>query len=152
MELDEFVKLHQPVSTSRSRLAPYLSDIHRLRRLGYSWVQVQNYLDTQGVKVAFQTVAAYVKRHPEQLGEAAKPNKPHEAVTTPAPTSEQDQTETHSVDNDDENQDGQTSDSSFFKPSDLRDIMQSPIDLEKLAKIGKSHKPKRKKPHETGSD
>ena len=152
MELDEFVKQHKPASTSRSRLAPYLADIYRLRQLGYSWVQVQNYLDTKGVKVAFQTVAAYVKRHPEQSGETSKKNKPRQAVTMPAPTSEQDQTETHPIDNEDEIEDGQTSDSSFFRPSDLRDIMQSQIDLEKLAKIGKSHKPKRKKPHETGSD
>jgi len=152
MELDEFVKLHQPVSTSRSCLAPYLADIYRLRRLGYSWVQVQNYLDTQGIKVAFQTVAAYVKRHPEQPSETSNKNKLNQAVTTPAPISEKDQTETSPADNEDENRDGQTSDASFFKPSDLRDIMQSPIDLEKLAKIGKSHKPKRKKPHETGSD
>ncbi|MDD2739451.1 MAG: hypothetical protein PHR94_11010 [Methylomonas lenta] len=152
MELDEFVKQHQPASTSRSRLAPYLSDIYRLRRLGYSWVQVQNYLDTKGVKVAFQTVAAYLKRHPEQPSEPSKQNKPRQAVTMPAQTSEQDQTEMRPADNEDENRDGQTSDASFFKPSDLRDIMQSQIDLEKLAKIGKSHKPKRKKPHETGSD
>lgn len=152
MELDEFVKLHKPASTSRSRLAPYLADIYRLRRLGYSWVQVQNYLDTQGVKVAFQTVAAYVKRHPELAGATVKQKeKPRQAVTIPAPA-EQDRIETPPADNEDLHEDGQTSDSSFFKPSDLRDIMQSSVDLEKLAKIGKSQKPKRKKPHETGSD
>ncbi|OHX36514.1 hypothetical protein BJL95_13045 [Methylomonas sp. LWB] len=155
MELDEFVKLHKPASTSRSRLAPYLADIYRLRRLGYSWVQVQGYLETKGVTVAFQTVAAYVKRHPEQPGESSKQSKLQQTATTPESTpapSKQDRLETPPADREDESEDGQTSDSSFFKPSDLRDIMQSSVDLEKLAKIGKSQKPKRKKPHETGSD
>jgi hypothetical protein len=155
MELDEFVKLHKPASTSRSRLAPYLADIYRLRRLGYSWVQVQGYLETKGVTVAFQTVAAYVKRHPEQPGESSKQSKPRQIMTTPAQTPvpiENDRTDTNPADHEEAHEDGQTSDSSFFRPSDLRDIMQSSVDLEKLAKIGKSQKPKRKKPHETGSD
>lgn len=155
MELDEFVKLHKPASTSRSRLAPYLADIYRLRRLGYSWVQVQEYLATKGVTVAFQTVAAYVKRHPEQPGESSKLSKPRQTMTTPAPTPvqpEKDRTEANPSVNEEQHEDDQTSDSSFFKPSDLRDIMQSSVDLKTLAKIGKSQKPKRKKPHETGSD
>lgn len=153
MELDEFVKLHKPASTSRSRLAPYLADIYRLRRLGYSWVQVQEYLATKSVTVAFQTIAAYVKRHPEQPGDTTRHNKPRQTMTTPAPTiTPTDRTETNQADHEEEHEDDQTRDSSFFKPSDLRDIMQSSVDLEKLAKIGKSQKPKRKKPHETGSD
>lgn len=158
MEIDEFVKLHKPASTSRSRLAPYLADIYRLRRLGYSWVQVQSYLATKGVKVAFQTIAAYVKRHPEQPGESKDQTKQKTRQTVeppapaPAPAKQQDRSETPQADTEDENEDGQTTDSSYFNPSDLREIMESSIDLDKLKKAAKRHNPKRKKPHETGSD
>lgn len=153
MELDEFVKLHKPASTSRSRLAPYLADIYRLRRLGYSWVQVQEYLATKGVTVAFQTVAAYIKRHPEQPSDTIRQAKTLQTTNTAAPAiTATDRPETNQADHDEEHGDDQTNDSSYFKPSDLRDIMQSTVDLDRLAKIGKSQKPKRKKPHETGSD
>ncbi len=62
MNVEEFLKQNKPASGSK--LAPFLTDLHRLRGLGYSLKQVKSYLEAQEVYVSVQNISAYLQRHP----------------------------------------------------------------------------------------
>lgn len=60
MDVEDFLKSNKPASGSR--LAPFLNDLRRLRGLGYSLKQVQDYLAAQEIHVTVQNISAYLHR------------------------------------------------------------------------------------------
>jgi DNA-binding transcriptional MerR regulator len=61
LNVEEFLKQNKPASGSK--LAPFLTDLRRLRSLGYSLKQVKSYLEAQEVYVSVQNISAYLQRH-----------------------------------------------------------------------------------------
>ncbi len=61
MNVEDFLKQNKPASGSK--LAPFLTDLRRLRSLGYSLRQVKSYLEAQEVYVSVQYISAYLQRH-----------------------------------------------------------------------------------------
>jgi len=61
LNVEDFLKQNKPASGSK--LAPFLSDLRRLRSLGYSLRQVKSYLEAQEVYVSVQNISAYLQRH-----------------------------------------------------------------------------------------
>jgi len=146
LDIEEFVQLNTPASTSGSKMSPYLADLYRLREMGYSYKQIQSYLAGKSVTVSIQGIASYLNRHREQKAAKADTKRPQtrtirpETVATPASRRDD------HVEKESENQ------QTIFDPTDLREILSEKINLDQLAKLGKPHKQKGKKPHETGSD
>lgn len=154
LDLDEFVKQNTPAARSWSKLAPYLGDMRRLRGMGYSHKQIQSYLATKGIEVSIPGISSYLKRHHDDANVTSRSN-----INQPEPCSGLSKTASgeitaHAIPTshnvvDIEADDTQT----YFKPDDLKNILNTPIDLDKLAKQGKRHhKQKRKPDYESGSD
>jgi len=144
LDIEEFVQLNKPASTSGSKMSPFLADLYRLRKLGYSYKQIQRYLAGKDVTVSIQGIASYLNRHQEQKAVESQTKRPQTRTIQPEPVA------TPARNSDDQNQpDNQQT---YFDPTDLREILNEKINLDQLAKLGKPHKQTRKKPHETGSD
>ena len=61
MDADDYLKAVPPASR-RSKLAPWLADIRKLRANGYTLEQVREFLAKNGVEITIAGVSAYVKR------------------------------------------------------------------------------------------
>lgn len=61
MNADEFLKRVQP-GVRRSRLAPYVADIRKLRESGCTWDQVRMFLQENGVSVSIAALSEYMRR------------------------------------------------------------------------------------------
>ncbi|OAI00891.1 hypothetical protein A1353_18955 [Methylomonas methanica] len=146
MDIEEFVQLNTPASTSGSKLFPYLADLHRLRELGYSYKQIQSYLAGKDITVSIQGIASYLARHQDQKAVELQKKRPQPRTIQPEPVA------TPARNRDDHIENGPENKQTYFDPSDLREILSEKINLDQLAKLGKPHKKTRKKPHETGSD
>lgn len=146
MDIEEFVQLNKPASTSGSKLFPFLADLYRLRELGYSYKQIQSYLAGKDITVSVQGIASYLDRHREQKAAELQTKRPQTGTIQPEPVAKPARNRDDHVENDQENK------QTYFDPSDLREILSEKINLDQLAKLGKPHKQIRKKPHETGSD
>jgi len=145
LDIEEFVQLNTPASTSGSKMSPFLPDLYRLREMGYSYKQIQSYLAGKDVKVSIQGIASYLNRHRDQKAAKLDTKRPQprtirpETVATPASRR-------------DDHVENAENQQTIFDPTDLREILSEKINLDQLAKLGKPHKQKGKKPHETGSD
>lgn len=61
MNADDFLKQVQP-GVRRSRLAPYVADIRKLRDSGCTWDQVRMFLQKNGVSVSIAALSDYMRR------------------------------------------------------------------------------------------
>lgn len=76
MDADDYLKAVPPASR-RSKLAPWLADIRKLRANGYTLEQVREFLSQNGVEISIAGVSAYVKRmEARQEKEVTKPAAP----------------------------------------------------------------------------
>jgi len=145
LELDEFVKQNTPAARSWSKLAPYLGDMQCLRDKGYSHKQIQSYLATKGVEVSIPGISSYLKRHPKDANVTNPSNSNRIEPSSALSKTARDDTTTHAIPTSHSVVDIDADDTqTYFKPDDLKNILNTPIDLDKLAKQGKRHHKQKK--------
>lgn len=85
MDANEYLKKVAP-GARRSKLAPWLEDIRKLRANDYTLEQVCAFLEANGVTITIAGLSAYLRRMDarEQEQGAKRPTRPQPA---PAPTS-----------------------------------------------------------------
>ncbi len=67
MDADEFLKRVEPAA-KRSRLAPFLDDIKKLRGEGCTLDQVREFLAANGVTISVAGLSKFLKRQEEKPG------------------------------------------------------------------------------------
>lgn len=87
MKADEYAQRVTPAAP-RSRLAPYWTDISKLRDRGYTLEQVCAFLAENGVHISKAGLSKYIKRREEKEGTESR-NQPSKAAPVPTnPTSQ----------------------------------------------------------------
>jgi len=147
MDVVNYMKTTRP-KAKRSKLVKYLDEILVLNANGYSNLQVQDWLGQNGVQVSQETVRQFINKQKTAKGtETAKPSG-HQANSTVADerktTTATPGGEGHHSEEESDNQ------QTIFNPSDLRTVLSEKVDLNKLAKIGRELR--RKKKHEERGD
>ena len=72
MDANEFLKRVKPAA-KRSRLAPFLDDINKLRGEGCTLDQVREFLAANGVEISVAGLSKYIKRQEGKAGTTAPP-------------------------------------------------------------------------------
>jgi len=62
MNVDQFVNTHEP-SGKRHPLLAHQNEIDKLHSDGYSYVQIRQFLEQNGINVSVQSVARFVRRY-----------------------------------------------------------------------------------------
>lgn len=127
MKADEFLKQVRPAS-KRSRLAPYIDDLIKLREAGCTLKQVQEFLGKNDVLISIGGLAAYLQRQTKpKTGKPAATGKrntkpeagqPAEEIVAEEATPESQIVGSHN-------------------PADLDKIFSSKVDLDDLIKQAK---------------
>lgn len=68
MKIDEFIKLNKPAN-QRSMFDPYINEIFRLKKAGYSLVQICQFLSENDIKTNKSSLSQYIKRRSNCLKE-----------------------------------------------------------------------------------
>lgn len=81
MDADEFLKRVEPAA-KRSRLAPFLDDIKKLRGEGCTLDQVREFLAANGVTISVAGLSKFLKRQEEKPGAVPAATSAASAGTT----------------------------------------------------------------------
>jgi len=128
MKAEEF-KTQQKPKGRRSRLAPYLGDIRKLRNDGYTLEQIREFLALNQISISIRGLTAYLQRQekipasPIQAAQSPVTSKPAQPTAIDVePQMAEFQSETAAGSHD---------------PADLDKIISSKPDLATLAKLAK---------------
>ena len=73
MTIEEFKKSKKmKKKNERSILFPFMNDIFTLRREGYSYQRIQEFLELNGIKTRWEYVRSFVKNHTLETKKAEK--------------------------------------------------------------------------------
>jgi len=86
MDVEDFTREVKP-HRKRSRLTQFEKEIHDLKKLGYSDMQIRDWLEENGIKVSRQNVQKYIARHLKDL--ETEQHTGHANSTPTAPSTDQ---------------------------------------------------------------
>lgn len=123
MNVNEFSKSVQPRPT-KSRLTPFINDIIELRNKGYTFQQIQKFLEKNGVITTPTNVIQFLKR---QESTSTKKQSNKEMKATPSKQIIQPEVEEEPF-------------IGSHRPSDLDKVMGQKVDMDALEKYAKGMK------------
>lgn len=131
MDANEFLKLVSPAG-KKSRLAPFLNDIEKLRTAGCTLEQVQDFLQRNGITISVSGLSAYLRRQ-VQPNDAAPASTVRTTGPRPAKAPPVVEPEEGTA----------TAASGSHNPADIDAIIGSQPDLDALAKFAKKGRSKK---------
>jgi len=91
MNVDQFVNAHKP-SGKRHPLLAYQNEIEKLHGKGYSYGQIRQFLEHNGINVSAQSIARFVRRYIKKSPPSQVPTMPSVTDMQPLVFAQQNQT------------------------------------------------------------